>query len=460
MARLFPFSRLLIAGLCAMAAACSLAETPLPAWQSGELVVIVPVSEMEADTEFELQLATLFAEQLKLRIKPLPLPPEQIVPALLAHKAHFAAAGLRLDSSSALSFGPIYRKVREQVVCGTRSPENLAQLSGLPLAVGAGTPQEAALRTEQHKHPGLRWKSRPLKLQQELLDEVATGKLECTVANQDWVAQARNFHPGLEAAFDLNTPSALAWAFPHDDAELAEHARQFFAGIEEDGTLRRLIDRYYGHNERLDRAEAAEFISKTLTDLPHYRYIFEQAATLTGQDWRLLAAVAYHESHWNPYATSRTNVRGIMMLTEDTADRLKVSNRLDARQSIVAGARYLQFLKDDLPRDIHEPDRSWFALAAYNQGVAHLRDARILAKKMNLDPAHWADVKQTLPLLSQPRYFKKLRFGKARGGEAVIMVEKIRLYHDMLQKLIPDSAPEEGFSMFNSYYRPLSEKLE
>ena len=150
---------------------------------------------------------------------------------------------------------------------------------------------------------------------------------------------------------------------------------------------------------------------------------------------RLLAAIGYQESHWNPEATSETNVRGMMMLTEETARRLQVADRLDARESIVAGANYLATLKRALPRRIAEPDRTWLALAAFNVGIAHLEDARVLAAKRKLNPDAWCDVKTTLPLLAQAGVADATRYGFARGGQAVIFVETVRAYHDVLLRL-------------------------
>ena len=150
---------------------------------------------------------------------------------------------------------------------------------------------------------------------------------------------------------------------------------------------------------------------------------------------RLIAAIAYQESHWNPQATSETNVRGMMMLTEDTAKRLRVRDRLDARQSIGAGARYLADLKRSLPARIAEPDRTWIALAAFNIGTGHLEDARVLAVRRKLNPDSWSDIKKTLPLLAQTELADDTKYGVARGGQAVVFVETVRAYYDVLLRL-------------------------
>jgi membrane-bound lytic murein transglycosylase F len=162
---------------------------------------------------------------------------------------------------------------------------------------------------------------------------------------------------------------------------------------------------------------------------------------VSGVDWRLIAAIGYQESHWDAKATSPTGVRGLMMLTEETADRLQIKDRLDARESILGGARYFALLKEALPPRLGEPDRSFLALAAYNIGLGHLEDARILAQKANLNPDKWQDVRQVIAKLADPESFQSLKHGYARGGEAMQLVDNIRNYYDILTRMEPRDAP-------------------
>jgi membrane-bound lytic murein transglycosylase F len=293
-----------------------------------------------------------------------------------------------------------------------------------------------------------------------LLAEVAEARLQCTVANEEQLALASNYYPSLEAAFDIAAPSRLAWAFAQDaDEELLGEVQRFFTLIKQDGTLRRLLDRFYGHNERLEAIDAVAFITKARTELPHLRALFEEAGQLTGIEWELLAAIGYHESHWDPHATSFTNVRGLMMLTEETADRMGVTDRLDTRQSIMAGARYLQMLKEQLPLHIPDEERTWLALAAYNQGLGHLEDARVLTAQAGLNADSWADVKKMMPLLAQPQYFEQTKHGYARGGEAVVLVETVHLYYDMLKHIDTHQIPTLPASPFRLTFPKLPFKL-
>jgi len=438
-------------------------DNRLPEWNSGKLVIIVPETAQGAKAEFERELANLFAAQLNATLKTLTMPQNQAITALQQHHAHLAAIALRRDNEIAeLQFGPSYQNVRELAVCNQDRPppKQLADLADRKLGVVAGSAQESTLREVKENLPSLRWQSRQNLTPRELLAEVADGTLDCSAANELQLADAYNYHPNLIAALDISKPSILVWGFPKDaDPALLEQVRIFFERIRQDGTLNRLLERYYGHNNRLAKMDAAAFIAKSRTVLPHFRRMFDDAASITGQDWRLLAALAYQESQWDPLATSRTNVRGMMMLTEDTADRMKLDNRLDAHENIIADAKYLLLLKEQLPERIPEPDRTWLALAAYNQGYGHLEDARILTRRAGLDPDSWSDVKIWMPRLNQPGYYETLQRGYARGGEAVILVENIRNYYDMLKRLEPEPEPFTKESATFELIEPLQRLL-
>ena len=166
--------------------------------------------------------------------------------------------------------------------------------------------------------------------------------------------------------------------------------------------------------------------------LPALRDYCESAAEEYALDWRLLAAVGYQESHWNPDAVSRTGVRGIMMLTQRTARQLGVTDRVDPEQSIFGGARYLRDMEARIPERIEQPDRLWLALAAYNIGFGHLEDARILTEIRGGDPDRWVDVRESLPLLTQERWHSQTRYGYARGYEPVDYVENVRTFFEIL----------------------------
>jgi membrane-bound lytic murein transglycosylase F len=314
-------------------------------------------------------------------------------------------------------------------------PQSMRNLVGKRVAVVAGSTSAEQLRVERETLPELRWDEVPVSDGMRLLEELSDGDYDYVVIDSNVVDLAQNFFPNIGRAFTLGQPENLAWAMPKDaDPLLINQINDFFVRINSTGALRVLLDRYYGHIERLTQGDVVAFLQRRTTVLPQYRASFEEAQELTGFDWRLLAALGFQESHWNPLATSPTGVRGLMMLTSETADRMNVTNRLDAHQNIIAGARYLRMLKDTLPGRIPEPDRTWMALAAYNVGYGHLEDARILAQRRGLDADSWVDVRKTLPLLARSDYYTTVKRGFARGGEAVILTENVRNYYDILQR--------------------------
>ncbi len=388
----------------------------------------------------EHDLVKRFAKSLGFKVKFVVASQfDRIIPAVAHRQAHMAAAGLTITSlrKKQVRFGPPYLTVRQEVIYNTHTtkPKNIQDLIGKNIVVVAGSSYVARLEQLKQRYPKLQWHAVPVMESEELLSMVASGKADAAIVDSNILDIARNYYPDLNIAFPISGPQKLAWAFPKNgDGFLYAKAVAFFARIRKNGTLRRLIDRYYGHVDRLETSDITGILTKMNTLLPRYVALFHQAQEKTGIDWRLLAALSYQESHWDPLATSRTGVRGIMMLTNATADDLGVTNRLEPRQSIPAGARYLASIRASMPVQITEPDRTWMALAAYNVGYAHLMDARILAQRMKLDPNYWTNIKRVLPLLSHYAYYSRLKYGYARGGEAVIFVENIRTYYDILAK--------------------------
>jgi len=227
----------------------------------------------------------------------------------------------------------------------------------------------------------------------------------------------------------------MVWYFPPGDeyTALIERADAFLTALQEDGRLEQLREQHFGHNTVLSRVGSHVFARNIRSKLPAYSKLIRQVAEEYKLDWHLLAAIAYQESHWDPEATSPTGVRGMMMLTGPTAREMGVKDRLDPLQSLRGGARYLKNIRRRLPADIDEPDRTWLALAAYNIGLAHLEDARVLTEQRGGDPHLWSDVMETLPLLQKREHYRNTRYGYARGKEAANFVQNIRHYYSILQ---------------------------
>ncbi len=347
------------------------------------------------------------------------------------------AAGLTVteDRREHLRFGPPYQHITQQIVyrTGTPRPDSVGDLGPGRLEVVAGSSHEAMLHALSQRHPNLRWSANAKADSEELLYLVDQGMIDYTVADSNVVALNQRFYPELRVAFDLTEPQPLAWAFRDGpDDSLHRAATEFFEGIDADGRLAQLLERYYGHVRDFDYVGTRLYLRHITQRLPRFRPLFVEAGKQTNFDWRLLAAIGYQESHWRPDAISPTGVRGIMMLTLSTAQMLGIDNRIDPTHSIQGGARYFRRIKDRLPERIVEPDRTWLALAAYNVGLGHLEDARRLAAQAGGNPDRWVDVKANLPKLSVKKWYRRTEHGYARGREPVRYVENIRSYYDIL----------------------------
>ena len=446
--------RSIIALLACLAAACD--EGPKPVARiadSGELVVLTvngPTTYFEdaqgLPSGLEYDLAALFAKELKVRPTfILTDSPAKIDRLLREGQAHLAAASLarHFDFPGGLAWGPSYHATQHQVVC--RAPETKAKKLEDLAGKRVGVIEESVgdyLLVDPPKYTVPIERLPPGTSTADLLAQVVMEKLDCALVESTRFTLARRFFPQLDVAFNVGKPVDYAWLVGTiDKKRILDAAGPFFERIRKDGTLKRLIDRYYGHAMRFSAVDAGAFIEQIVTVLPKLKSHFLEAEMASGVDWRLVAAIGYQESHWDPKATSPTGVRGLMMLTEETAVRLQIKDRLDARDSVLGGARYFALLKEQLPARIDEPDRTWMALAAYNIGIGHLEDARVLAQRANLNPDKWQDVRQVIGKLAEPESFNSLKHGYARGGEAMQLVDNIRNYYDILARAEPRDSP-------------------
>lgn len=428
-------------------ATCSPPAPPLDEVRRGGILRVATVNSATTyylgaggPTGFEYDLALLFAQRLgaDLEIAVVANRAEAIA-AVRDRRAHFAA-GLAITPTRErrVRFTPTYLEVQPQLVygAGAQKPRTLADVSGR-LAVPADVAVAEWLRRE---HPEIEFRAERRANSEELLHRVASGELAATVADANLVKLNQRYYTDLRVAFDLGESQPLAWAFPHNgDTALYNKAVAFVKDVRDTPQLRIIQDRYYGHVERLGFVGGKTFARQVEERLPRWREAFQQAAAEFDVDWRLLAAVGYQESHWNPDAVSPTMVRGLMMLTERTAREVGVSDRRDPLQSIRGGATYFTDIKTRLPEEIEEPDRTWTALAAYNIGMGHVMDVRRMVEAEGRDPNQWVNIRAALPHLTQERYYRRTRYGYARGYEAVTYVGNIRAYYDILLWMTSDT---------------------
>jgi len=389
-------------------------------------------------TGFEYELAQKFADSLGVRLKVITSDNlHDIFNMLNTGQAHLAAAGLTITEARKehVRFAASYMDVTEQLIYNRRSyrPRSAADLDNGILEVIDGSSHVESLEELKFEHPGLSWSTQPDMESEQLLYLIENQLIDYTVADSNELQLNQRFLLDLRVAFNISEPKQLAWAFPKTtDLSLYDKAMSFFWRNLNNGEITHLTENHYGHVDKFDYVGNRIYIRHIGTRLPKYINWYKEAADKYNLDWKLLAAMGYQESHWNPRAVSPTGVRGIMMLTQQTAGHLGIKNRLDPRSSIFGGAKYLNQIRKRFPDEIEEPDRTWLAMAAYNVGYYHVTDAQEIAKQLNKNANKWSDMQNVLPLLARKKWYKKTSRGYARGWEPVKYVTNIRRYYDLL----------------------------
>ncbi|MEH8016868.1 membrane-bound lytic murein transglycosylase MltF [Rheinheimera muenzenbergensis] len=384
---------------------------------------------------FELELSQALADKLGVKLELYPsYHLNELLQKLDAGQVDYIAGGLTQTElrKSRYRASPAYRWINEVLVFkqGNTWPRTLEELSDTIVVVKDSSHAET-LQQLQFEHPTLQWQQHPTLDADEILQQVVDGNISYTVTDSNQLALNRRFYPNLSIAFTVRDNLPVSWLLADNtDDSLYAVLIEFFGAMYQNSELITLEDKYFGHIQLFDYVDTLTYIEAIEQSLPEFKDWFVQYA---GElDWRLLAALSYQESHWNPKAKSPTGVRGLMMLTLPTAQQMGIRSRLDAEQSIQGGSRYLHRLLTRIPERISMPDRLWFALASYNVGWGHVEDARIITQQQGADPDKWLDVKQRLPLLRQKSVYQTTKYGYARGDEAVTYVENIRRYYDTL----------------------------
>ncbi len=413
---------------------------------AGELVMVTrngPTTYyigQEGASGLDYDLAKNFAASigLKLQVK-LVANIDEVLSILERGEAHFAAAGLIRTNTRDKKFLSTnsYLTQRPLVIYkpGERRPRSIKDFSNFRLIALLGSHHIQTLQDLKQSLPTLRWREINAGNSLALLKILMSDEADIALIDSEEFLLQQRLYPRIGTAFSYADEIDTVWYFPRDKKgkHWQKKANEFISQITANGELERLTQLHFGGVRHATRIGSFTFQRKMQKLLPQWQELIESTAREFRLDWRLLAAIAYQESHLDPEAKSPTGVRGMMMLTQSTANDLGVTDRTDPSQSLRGGAKFLKSLRRRLPADIEEPHRTWMALAAYNIGMGHLEDARVLTEKTGENPHIWEDVRKNLHKLQQPIHYEKTRYGFARGAEAVTYVDNIRHYFTVLK---------------------------
>ncbi len=376
-----------------------------------------------------------FAEHYNLKIKFIPVANEvEMKRALSAGQGDIAAARMATPASNqGFLVGPAYEETFLGLFCRTKAQvANVADLKNKDIAILSKDNVDNITRRLMRLAPGIKIQVAALASPKFLFEQMADKELDCVVAENLEGEFYTRYYRNVEKVTSLTENYSLSWLVRPDLTDLNHLLQIWFQKAGRADALMRISDRYKLYLSELDRHDVLYFLKQTRRILPRYVRKFRSAGREHGLPWKLVAAVSYQESQWDREAISYTGVRGLMQLTQDTARHLGVEDRTDPLQSIWGGAKYLRYLLNKTPRNLNFKDRTCLALAAYNMGYGHLRDAQKLAVKQGKNPYSWRHLRTVLPLLENPSYVASLEYGYARGRETIEFVDRVTGFYNLM----------------------------
>ncbi len=379
---------------------------------------------------FEYELMREFAKRHNLRLEVIVADNFQQMTELLKQgKGDVIAAGLSrtAERRSELHFSSRYNRVSELLVANKEGLpiKALSDLKGRTISIRQSS---AFWKTAQGlvDEYGVKLVAADENLPTELLiAQVADKQIDLTIADSNIVSIEKRFRDNLVTPLTLKEGVPYAYAVRKNNNQLLA-ALNGFIKKEYRGTFYNVIKgKYFASQKRLASYRSDRITSDS--SLSPYDQLVKQSARNYQFDWRLITSQMFQESRFNPDAISSAGAQGLMQVLPRTAKELGFVDLTEPEQSVAAGIQYLDWTRARFSTAIPIEERLYFALAAYNAGFGHVRDAQRLAKKMNLREDRWFNhVEKAMLLLQKPEYYKKTRFGYCRGSEPVNYVREIQ----------------------------------
>ncbi len=381
---------------------------------------------------FEFELAKRFADQHKLRLE-MVVPPSRdlLIPWLKQGKGDIIAAAMTDTDQrqrEGVRFSRPYNTISEIVV--SRSDDAIDkpdQLAGRSVVVRRSSSYWQSMEALQQLGIEFELIAAPEELETEdLIAQVARGEIDLTVADSHILDIELTWREDIRAAFALQERQH-GWVVREDNPRLLQAINTFhkkeYRGLFYNVTYKK----YFTNSKRIQRHLEERADTAENNALSPYDELVIKHAEHYGFDWRLIVSQMYQESRFDPKAKSWVGALGLLQVMPRTAKEFGIKNLRDPDTGLHAGVQYLNWLLKRFEPELDIGERTWFALAAYNAGIGHVRDARQLAGKKGWDPDKWFDnVEKAMLLLSNKKYAKEAKHGYVRGHEPVNYVRQIR----------------------------------
>jgi membrane-bound lytic murein transglycosylase F len=274
----------------------------------------------------------------------------------------------------------------------------------------------------------------------QLIKNVADGKYKYTISDEN-IAKVNNaYYPILDIETPVSFPRRIAWAVRLNSPHLLDTLNYGIDLLKKTGTIKIIYDKYCNSSRKAREIAKSDYSSFSGGNLSPYDELIKLYAKKLLWDWRLLAAMVYQESKFDPKTTSWAGAKGLLQMMPATAREQGVEDRANPEQNLRGGAKYLLWLEKQWQPRVEDPNEQLkLVLASYNVGIGHVYDACALTEKFGGDPAKWRDVRENLLKLSNRKYYSDpvVKVGYARGSEPVNYVDEILLRYERYKQLIP-----------------------
>lgn len=262
---------------------------------------------------------------------------------------------------------------------------------------------------------------------EDLIADVAHHKISYTFAEKDIARLNKTYFGNLDYSLDVSFPQRAAWCVSKQSPELLEYINTWVKKSNKTATNSAIYNKYFEKSKYFESEGYKKIPSHNR--ISSYDEYFKRYASIVGWDWRLLAAIAYKESKFDPTVVSWAGACGIMQIMPTTAISLGLTEEEfhDPEKNIKASVQYLRKMEKLFPNIADTNEQVKFVLASYNAGPGHIFDARALAVKNGLDPDIWENVKDYLRMKSDPIYYNDevCKYGYCRGEEPINYVDEI-----------------------------------
>lgn len=263
---------------------------------------------------------------------------------------------------------------------------------------------------------------------EQLVAMVAKGEIDYTVCDENVARVNQSYFPNLDIETPISFPQNIAWAVRHDTPEWLNYLNTWITNFRSTPKFRALYKKYF-ENSRSSLMAESDYHSITGGKISPYDEIIRKESQQAGIDWRLVAAVIYQESRFDPTAQSWAGAYGLMQILPESADMFQILDYEEPQNNIKVGVNLLKWLDNSFKEEVPDStERLKFVLAAYNVGLGHVKDAQRLAEKHHKIPIVWTNnVDYFLLNKSIAKYYKDpvVKWGYCRGEEPYAYVNKV-----------------------------------